>query len=119
MKYTVSLKENRVFRRLYAKGKHEVGPALVLYCRRNGRPENRLGITASTKLGHAVVRNRVRRRIREIYRLHEGELLPGHDIVVVARVRAVHSRYRDLDREFLRLAKKLRLLRPVPTEGEP
>ncbi len=116
MKYTVSLKENRVFRRLYAKGKSAVGPALVLYCRRNGRKENRFGITVGTKLGHAVVRNKVRRRLREIYRLNEDKLLPGHDIVVVARVRAVHSRYADLDKQFLRLAKKLQLLRP---QGDP
>ena len=111
MKYTVSLKENRGFRRLYAKGKSAVGPSLVLYCRKNGRKENRFGITAGTKLGHAVVRNRVRRRLREIYRLHEEELRWGYDIVVVARVRAVRSRYADLDQQFLRLAKKLQLLR--------
>ena len=75
-----------------------------------------------TKLGCAVVRNRVRRRLREIYRLHEQELLPGYDIVVVARVRAVHSRYAVLERDFLRLAKKLQLLRPQgdpPQEKEP
>lgn len=118
MKYTVSLKENRVFRRLYAKGKSAVGSAMVLYCRKNGGKENRFGITAGTKLGHAVVRNKVRRRLREIYRLNEDRLLPGYDIVVVARVRAVHSRYADLDKQFLRLAKKLQLLRPedVPSE---
>ena len=110
MKHTVSLKENRVFRRLYAKGKSAVAPTMVLYCRRNGRTESRLGLTTGTKLGHAVVRNRVRRRLREIYRLHEDELLPGYDIVVVARVRAVHSRYADLERDFLRLAKKLQLI---------
>ena len=111
MKYTVSLKENRIFRRLYAKGKSAVAPAIVLYCRKNGRKENRFGITASTKLGHAVVRNKVRRRLREIYRLNEDKLLPGYDIVVVARVRAVHSRYVELEKQFLRLAKKLQLLR--------
>ena len=118
MKYTVSLKENRAFRRLYAKGKSAVGPSLVLYCRRNGRKENRFGITAGTKLGHAVVRNRVRRRLREIYRLREDQLRTGYDIVVVARVRAVHSRYADLDKQFFRLAKKLQLLRPAqePTQ---
>lgn len=110
MKHTVSLKENRIFRRLYAKGKSGVSPTMVLYCRKNGRKESRLGLTVGTKLGGAVVRNRVRRRLREIYRLHEGELLPGYDIVVVARVRAVHSRYAVLERDFLRLAKKLQLL---------
>ena len=85
MKYTVSLKENRVFRRLYAKGRSAVSPTMVLYCRKNGRRENRLGLTTGTKLGHAVVRNRVRRRLREIYRLQEHRLSPGYDIVVVAR----------------------------------
>ena len=74
MKYTVSLKENRVFRRLYAKGRSAVSPTMVLYCRKNGRRENRLGLTTGTKLGHAVVRNRVRRRLREIYRLQEHRL---------------------------------------------
>jgi ribonuclease P protein component len=119
VKFTVSLKENRVFRRLYAKGQSAVAPAMVLYCRRNGRKENRFGITAGTKLGHAVARNKVRRRLREIYRLHEDQLLPGYDIVVVARVRAVHSKYGELDKQFLRLAKKLRLLRPQDGEEQP
>ena len=105
MKYTVSLKENRVFLRLYAKGRSAVSPTMVLYCRKNGRRENRLGLTTGTKLGHAVVRNRVRRRLREIYRLQEHRLSPGYDIVVVARVRAVYSRYAELERDFLRLAK--------------
>ncbi|MFR4756822.1 MAG: ribonuclease P protein component [Evtepia gabavorous] len=63
MKYTVSLKENRVFRRLYAKGRSAVSPTMVLYCRKNGRRETELGLTTGTKLGHAVVRNRVRRRL--------------------------------------------------------
>ncbi len=110
MKHTVSLKENRIFRRLYAKGKSGVSPTMVIYCRKNGRAESRLGLTTGTKLGHAVVRNRVRRRLREIYRLHEQDLLPGYDIVIVARVRAVYSQYANLERDFLRLTKKLQLL---------
>ena len=120
VKHTVSLKENRIFRRLYAKGKSAVAPTMVLYCRKNGRRESRLGLTTGTKLGHAVVRNRVRRRLREIYRLQEDKLLPGYDIVVVARVRAVHSKYAVLERDFLRLAKKLQLLSPQesPVSGE-
>ena len=92
MKYTVSLKQNHEFRRLYNKGKSAVSPCLALYCRKTGRETSRLGITVGAKLGHAVERNRVRRRIREVYRLHEHELTPGYDIVIVARARAVHSR---------------------------
>ena len=89
MKHTVSLKQNHEFRRLYGKGKSAVSPYFAVYCRRTGRPYSRLGITAGTKLGNAVKRNRVRRRIRELYRTNEDRLSPGYDIVVVARTRAV------------------------------
>lgn len=115
MKFTVSLKQNHVFRRLYAKGKSRATPCLALYARRNGGKTNRLGITVSTKLGHAVVRNRIRRRLREIYRLHEEQFLPGYDLVAVARVRAVYARYGELERSFLKAARSLELLR---REGE-
>lgn len=105
----ISIKENHIFRRLYAKGKSAVSPCLAVYCRRNGRKESRLGITVSTKLGKAVHRNKVRRRIREIYRLHQAELLPGWDIVVVARVKAAHSSYAAIERSFLSAMDKLGL----------
>lgn len=114
MKYTVSLKENRLFRRLYAKGRSSVAPTMVLYCRPNGSKSNRLGLTTSTKLGNAVVRNKVRRRLRAIYRCHEDELRPGYDIVIVARMQAVTRPYAQLEEQFLRLAQKLRLTRQLP-----
>ena len=114
MKYTVSLKENRVFRRLYAKGKSAVGPAMVLYCRKNGRKENRFGITAGTKLGHAVVRNRARRRLREVYRLNSNRLSAGWDIILVARSRTVTASWKELNDTFLRLCRKLDLLEDKP-----
>ena len=117
MKHTVSLKHNHEFRRLYQKGKSAVSPCLAVYCRKNRRQGNRLGITTGVKLGCAVRRNQVRRRIREIYRTNEDRLASGYDIVVVARVRSVHVRYRELEENFLRLARKLELLRPA--EGQP
>ena len=110
MNYTVSLKRNSDFRRLYAKGKSAATSRLVVYSRRREGDRSRLGITVSTRLGKAVVRNRVRRRIREIYRTNETRLRPGTDLVVVARTRAVTSTYRELEADFLRLAEKLGLL---------
>ncbi len=97
MRFTVSLKENRQFKRLYAAGKSVVDPNLAVYCRKNRLPQNRLGITVGGKLGKAVIRNRVRRRLREAYRLFEASVRPGYDIVVVARARAAESDYRVLD----------------------
>ena len=109
MKFTVTMKRNHEFQRLYRRGKSAASPYLALYCRKGRRGENRLGFTVGKKVGGAVQRNRVRRRLREIYRLHEDELLPGHDIVVVARVKAVYARYGQLERSFLTLADKLGL----------
>ena len=96
-----TLKKNSDFRRLYARGKSSVNRYLAVYCRRNGRGVNRLGYTVSAKLGGAVVRNRVRRRLREIVRLNAPSMKTGWDIVVVARTRAVGCEYRELDRAFL------------------
>lgn len=109
MDRSVTLKKNYEFRRMYAKGKSAVMPCLVVYCRKNRCGRNRLGITVGTKLGCAVVRNRARRRLREIYRLHCGELEQGYDIVLVARARAAQSDYRALEEQFLRGARKLGL----------
>lgn len=117
MKHTVSLKQNHEFRRLYNKGKSAVSPYFAIYCRKTGRPYSRLGITTGVKLGNAVKRNFVRRRIRELYRTNESKFVTGCDIVVVARTRAIFGRYADLERSFLQLMKKLGLT--VPKEDRP
>ena len=112
MRHTVPLKQNHEFRRLYSKGKSAVSPYFVIYCRRTGRPENRLGITTGVKLGNAVKRNRARRRIRELYRTHEQGVPTGYDIVVVARTRAIYGRYDELEHSFVRQMRKLELFPP-------
>ena len=107
MKHTVALKQNHEFRRLYSKGKSAVSPYFAIYCRKTKRPNRRLGITTGLKLGNAVKRNRARRRIRELYRTNESRLLPGYDIVVVARTRVIYGSYGELERSFLQLMRKL------------
>ncbi len=90
---------------MYVKGKSGVSSCLVVYYRKNRLGHNRLGVTVSTKLGHAVVRNRVRRRIREIFRLSQGKMKQGYDCIVVARTRAAHADYWELKRAFEKRAK--------------
>ena len=112
MKYSTSLKLNHIFRRLY----HTSGFAdglLVLYARQNRTDGNRVGVTVSKKLGKAHVRNRTRRRIREVYRLNEEKFQPGWDIVVVARTKAVEAPFGKLTASYLALAKKAGLLKPT------
>ena len=109
MKFSSSLKLNHIFRRLYSTSGH-ANAYLVLYTRKNRTSTNRVGITVSKKLGHAVVRNRVRRRLREVYRLHEDQFQPGWDIVVVARSRCIKAPFRDIVSAYLALAGKAGIL---------
>ena len=111
VQFSKSLKQNSQFRRLYHRGKSVADRNLVLYCRPNGTEENRIGLTVSAKLGCAVQRNRLRRRLRECYRLHESEFRAGYHMVVVARGRAMNAEYRELERSLLQLAAKQKLLR--------
>ncbi len=107
MKYTSSLKTNNDFRRVYKRGTSAVRPCLELSARKNKGQANRLGLTVTTKVGKAHTRNRVRRRLREIYRLHETEFRPGYDWVIVARTRAVQASYQRLEKELLSASQEL------------
>ena len=109
MEFSTSLKLNHIFRRLYSTSGH-ANTYLVLYARRNRSKEIRVGLTCGKKLGHAVVRNRPRRRLREIYRLNEHRFARGYDIVVVARSAAVDADFAVLERAYLNLAKKAGIL---------
>ncbi len=110
MKFSSSLKLNHIFRRLYATSGFANG-YLILYARRNRTATNRVGVTVGKKLGHAVVRNRVRRRLREVYRLNEDKFLPGWDIVVVARHRCIDAPFSKLTHAYLSMAEKAGILR--------
>ena len=109
MKFSSSLKLNHIFRRCYSSSGH-ANSYLVLYARKNRSATNRVGGTVSKKLGCAVVRNRVRRRLREIYRLNEHRFAPGWDIVVVARSRCVQGDFQSLTDAYLSLAEKAGVL---------
>ena len=110
MKYSCALKLNHIFRRVYHSS--SVGCShLVLYARRNRTETNRVGITVSKKLGKAHIRNRVRRRLREVYRLNEDLFAPGWDIVVVARSAAIGADFHKLTQGYLALAEKAGILK--------
>lgn len=107
VKRTTTVKENYEFRRMYSKGRSGVSSYLVVYVRPNRFGHNRLGVTVSAKLGHAVVRNRVRRRFREIFRLAQPRMKQGYDFIIVGRSRAVTAEYRELERAFEKVSRKL------------
>lgn len=86
MVHTVSIKEERSFRRAYKKGVYSAGKRFSVFAVPNRNREcNRLGIVVSKKAGNSVQRNRIRRLVREYYRLSEMQLKTGYDIVISAR----------------------------------
>lgn len=109
----ITIKENRDFRRIYARGKSFVSPYLVTYIMKNRSGNYRLGITASKKIGKAVQRNRSRRIImaayRNIYPLMEEK--GGYDFIFVARGRTPYVKSTDVMRCMKRQLKEAGVLK--------
>jgi len=75
-----------------------------------GGSGTRFGLVTSRRVGGAVIRNRVRRRLREICRLHRRMLAPGWLVVVVAKSAAAEASFAELREEWLILARRLPIL---------
>ena len=111
MKYSESLKKNRDFQNVYKKGKSYANRYLVMYVLKNDTERNRLGISVSKKVGNSIVRHRVTRVIREVMRLHWGEIKSGYDIVIVARPSAKDSDYGKFESAIFHLLNLHHLLK--------
>ncbi len=109
LKFT-SIKENREFMFLYRKGESYCADCLVIYVRKNKNRGLRLGITATKKIGKAVIRNKVKRRIRESFSANADKLPPCYDIIIVARSKAACSSYAELNSAMRYLFHKAGLL---------
>lgn len=109
MKFSESLKKNKDFRYVYSHGTSKANKYLVMYVCPNHLQKNRLGISASKKVGNSVVRHHLTRLIRESYRLQEEMFDIGFDIVVVVRTSAAHITYKECESALMHLANLLNL----------
>ena len=121
----IAVKENHLYQKAYSKGKKAVGRYAVVYVMRdyragalmrsNPRKEyvNRLGLTVTKRIGGAVTRNRVKRILREGYRLLEKEysVRHGNIVIIVARDAAVGAKSTDVLKELVRSFDTLGLIR--------
>ncbi len=101
-------RECRVARRaeydaVYREGKRRSSREFTIFVRPNGLQRSRYGWSIKKALGSAVRRNRIRRRLREILRLHRQEISPGWDIVIHPRSSAAMADFSELTRELLKL----------------
>ncbi|MBI2849200.1 MAG: ribonuclease P protein component [Chloroflexi bacterium] len=90
------LAKNWQFQRVFSNGKSHVGQILVLYALPNAEPITRVGIAPGKKIGGSVVRNRLKRTIREAYRRWMGRVPGGYDLILIPRGRALQATFEEL-----------------------
>ena len=118
MEFSESLKKNSDFQSVYAGKRSLANRYLVMYVLENGTGCNRIGISVSKKVGNSVVRHRLKRLVREAYRLHEDLFQRGLDFVVIVRVSAKNLSYQDMEKALLRLAGLQKILLKGRKEDE-
>jgi ribonuclease P protein component len=91
------------FDAVYREGRRRSSREFTLFLRPNGLDSSRFGWSIKKALGSAVRRNRIRRRLREILRLHRQEIAPGWDIVIHPRSSAATAQFSALQAELLKL----------------
>jgi ribonuclease P protein component len=99
------------YARVRHQGRSRAHPLLILVAAPNGGEMTRVGIIAGKKIGPAVVRNRVKRLLREAARARLSCLPPGYDIVLIARQEAAGARLGDITAALDVLLQRERLLR--------
>ncbi len=102
---------NPQIRLVYAEGRSAACRDFVLYVRPNGQASNRLAVSVSKKIGNSVVRHRVKRIIKEAFRLQQEALLQGYDCVAIARISAIEKKSTEMEKSLIYTAKKLGLVR--------
>ncbi len=94
------------FQAVYQKKRSSAKGTLVMYVNGNGRTINRLGVSCSRKIGNSVVRHKITRKLREIFRLSQNLLKQGYDIVIVVRKDAAFATYREIEKDYLYLCSR-------------
>lgn len=108
----VRLLRRREFLQVQSGGQKLPSDGLLGLARPNGRPYSRVGLTVSSKVGNAVVRARLRRLLRELFRKRRGQWPPGVDVVLVVRQSARDASFAELSRAFDGVTRKLQRLYP-------
>ncbi|WP_036717643.1 ribonuclease P protein component [Paenibacillus sp. JCM 10914] len=106
------LRNRTDFSRVYRHGKSFANHQFVVYWSRKREVEQfRVGVSCSKKIGNAVVRNRMRRLVKEIVRQHQHDIIPHMDLIFIVRKGALGKSYQELEKSVLHVLRKSALLK--------
>lgn len=109
LKKEYRLRRRKDFKVVYNAGRVVSGRYVVMYIRENRRSENRWGFVVSKKVGGAVTRNLVKRRLREMTRKIQEKVKPGFDLVVIARVSCKEADFRAVMNDLEQVCRKAKI----------
>ncbi|MFO7151987.1 MAG: ribonuclease P protein component [Bacillota bacterium] len=109
MKKRLRLTKNFEFIAVYKKGRRAGCPFFTMYAKENGLEFTRLGVSVSKKIGKSVVRNKVKRRIKEAFRTSYDDIKSGYDVVISAKEDIKEANYHEIKGYMIKLLKKLNL----------
>ncbi|NLW39668.1 MAG: ribonuclease P protein component [Tissierellia bacterium] len=107
------LRKNEDFKRVYRRGKSFGNRNLVLYIYKNGLDFSRVGFSVSKKIGSSVVRNKVKRRLREIFRNNFDNIMDGYDIIIIPKKNVVDMEFKKLESSVFHILKISGLLKDL------
>ncbi len=99
------LRSNMEFKKVYSGGKNYWNRNLVLYVKKNNIGNTRVGYSITKKIGNSVIRNKIRRRMKEIYRLNFKGIKSNYDLIFIPKRNVVNISYKELESAMLHILK--------------
>lgn len=113
----IVMQYNEEFQYIYQKAKPFSDRYIVIHIAKNNKYNHEVGFAAGKKLGNAVIRNHIKRILREIYRKNKKNIQFGCCILIVGRRAAVTADYKIIEKSFCRLCKKAKIWKDVPVKN--
>ncbi|HSH34929.1 ribonuclease P protein component [Schnuerera sp.] len=111
MKKKYRLRNNDDFQKVYKKGKKYWNRNLILFVMKNGLDYSRVGFTVSKKIGNSVIRNRVKRRLKEIFRKNFNNMKEEYDIIIIPKKNVINIEHKELESAMFHILKLANMLK--------